>query len=137
MAEEGLRTKPPKTRVARRESGAEFLGYRLAGWKADPSAKAEKRLQETVPSMTVRHDTRPLSAVIPRVMSVVRGWSEFFRLSGKSPEPRKVSHWLTWRLRAQPVKHRWHGAWQRHAPYSMLEGLGFRSHYVLVVHGSR
>lgn len=137
LAEEGLRMKPPKTRVERLESGVEFLGYRFTGWKADPSVKSVKRLQEKVRSLTVRHDTRPLSEAIPRVMSVVRGWSEYYRLAGKSPVLWNVSLWLTRRLQAYKVKHRWHGAWQRHAPLSMLEGLGFRSPYVLVVHGSR
>ena len=63
--------KPPKTRVVRLEAGVEFLSYRLTGRTADPSAQPVKRLQEKVRSLTVRHDTRPLSEVIPRVMSVV------------------------------------------------------------------
>ena len=137
LAEEGLRMKPPKTRVVRLESGVEFLGYRLTDRKADPSAKSVRRLQEKVRSMTVRHDTQPLSKVIPRVMSVVRGWSEYYRLAGESEVLGAVSLWLTRRLQAYKVKHRWYGAWQRHAPVSMLYALGFRSPYVLVVQGSR
>jgi len=137
LKDEGLKMKPRKTRVVRLEAGVEFLGYRITGWKVDPSAKAVKRLQEKVRSLTVRHDTRPLKEVMSRVMNVVRGWSQYYRLAGKSPVLWNVSLWLTHRLQAYKVKHRWHGAWQRHAPYSMLLGLGFRSPYALVVHGSR
>jgi hypothetical protein len=37
--------------VVRLEAGVEFLGYRITGWKVDPSAKAVKRLQEKVRSL--------------------------------------------------------------------------------------
>ena len=119
------------------EAGVEFLGCRRRGWRADPSVQSVKRLQENVHSLTVRHDTRPLAEVIPRVMSVVRGRSEYYRLSGESEVLGGVGLWLTRRMQAYKVKHRWWGAWQRHAPVSMLYALGLRSPYVLVVRGSR
>lgn len=109
LANEGLRMKPSKTRIARLESGVEFLGYRLTGRKADPSAKSVRRLHEKMRSSTVWHDTRPLAEVIPRVMAVVRGWSECYRLRGESEVLGAVTLWLTHRLQAYKVKHRWGG----------------------------
>jgi RNA-directed DNA polymerase len=137
LQEEGLRMKPSNTRVVRLEAGVDFLGYRITGWKAEPSAKAVERFQEKVRSLTVRHGTRPLKEVVPWVMVVVRGWTQYYRLAGESPVLGEVSLWLTHRLQAYKVKHRWYGACQRHAPVSMLAGLGFRSPYALVVQGSR
>ena len=48
-----------------------------------------------------------------------------------------VNLWLTRHMQAYKVKHRWWGAWLRHAPVLMLYALGLRSPYVLVVQGSR
>ena len=80
--EEGLKLKPEKTRIARLSEGVEFLGYRTTAWKAEPSAKSVKRFQEKVRSLTMRHETRPVKEVIQRVMPVVRGWTDYFRLAG-------------------------------------------------------
>jgi RNA-directed DNA polymerase len=130
--EEELKLKPEKTRIVPLSTGVEFLGYRMTAWKAEPSTKSVKRFQEKIRSLTVRHETRPLAEVIQRVMPVVRGWSNYFRLSGKSPLLFDLGNWLLARLKAYQTKGRWVNVWNRDCPTTMLYRLGLRLPYHIV-----
>ena len=132
LEKEGLKLKPEKTRVVPLAGGVEFLGYQLTERKAEPSKKSVKRFQEKVRRLTERHDTRSVAVVIQRVMPVVRGWSQYFRLSGKSPVLWHLGEWLLNRLKTYHTKCRWVRVWGRDAPTSMLYGMGLRLPYHIV-----
>lgn len=132
LKKEGLKLKPEKTRVVPLARGIEFLGYLLTEWKAVPSAKSVKRFQEKVRSLTMRHETRPMKEVIQRVMPVVRGWSQYFRLSGKSLILWHLGEWLLSRLKSYQTKSRRVKLWKRDAPTSMLYEMGLRLPYHIV-----
>lgn len=132
LREEGLAMKPEKTRVVPLAAGVEFLGYRITAWKAEPSTKSVKKFQEKMRSLTIRHETRPLAEVIKRVMPVIRGWSQYFRLSGRSPILWHLGKWVMTRLKAYQTKCMWVKVWERDAPTTKLYGLGLRLPYHIV-----
>lgn len=132
LKEEGLKLKPEKTRVVPLAGGIEFLGYRLTAWKAEPSAKSVKRFQEKVRLLTIRHETRPVEEVVERVMPVVRGWTEYFRLSGRSRVLWHLGGWLVTRLKVYRTMCRYASVWERDAPTSKLYGMGLRLPYHIV-----
>lgn len=132
LREEGLRLKPEKTHIVRLSEGVEFLGYRITAWKAEPSAKSVRKFQEKIRSLTMRHETRPLAEVVQRVMPVVQGWSNYFRLSGRSPAVYQLGAWIVSRLKAYQTKHLWVKVWDRDCPTTMLYGLGLRLPYHIV-----
>ena len=130
--EEGLKLKPEKTRIVPLAAGVEFLGYRITAWKAEPTAKSVRKFQEKMRSLTARHETRPMVEVIQRVNPVIRGWSNYYRLAGRSPVLWHVGAWILNRLKAYHTKCRWTNSWERDAPTSMLYGLGLRLPYHIV-----
>ncbi len=130
--EEGLKLKPEKTRVVPLSAGVEFLGYRITAWKAEPSTKSVKKFQEKMRSLTIRHETRPLVEVIQRMMPVVRGWTNYFRLAGRSPVLYNLGSWVLARVKTYQTKCRWVKVWDRDCPTAMLYGLGLRLPYHIV-----
>lgn len=129
LRQEGLSLKPQKTRIARLSSGIDFLGYRITTRGVGPSAAAVKRYKERVRGLTVRHDKRPLQDAMDRVMPVVRGWSNYFRLSRRDELVWDLGDWTLQRLKAYDVGHRWYGAWRRHVPTERLYGMGLKLPY--------
>ena len=132
LEKEGLKLKPEKTRIAPLAGGVEFLGYRLTERKAEPSAKSVKGFQEKVRSLTMRHETRPMKEVIQRVMPVVRGWTNYYRLAGRSPVLYHLGRWLLDRLKGYGTKCRWVRVWAKRAPTSTLYEMGLRLPYHIV-----
>ncbi|EQD65520.1 RNA-directed DNA polymerase (Reverse transcriptase), partial [mine drainage metagenome] len=132
MNEDGLKLKSEKTRVGPLAAGVEFLGYRITARKAEPSEKSVKMFQEKVRSLTERHETRPLAEVIRRVMPVVRGWTNYYRLAGRSPVLYQMGKWILARLKVYVTKRHWVRVWAKKAPTSMLYALGLRLPYHIV-----
>ncbi len=130
--EEGLKLKPDKTRVVMMAAGVEFLGYRITPRKAEPSQKSVKRFQEKLRSLTERHETRPLAEVIQRVMPVIRGWSNYFRLAGRSPVLYEIGKWILARLKVYATKRHWVRVWDKRCPTTTLYGAGLRLPYHIV-----
>jgi RNA-directed DNA polymerase len=130
--EEGLKLKPEKTHIVRLSEGVEFLGYRITAWKAEPSTKSVRKFREKIRSMTERHRTKPLAEVIRQVMPVVRGWSNYFRLAGRSPVVYSHGGWLITRLKAYETESMRVRLWERYCPTSKLYGLGLRVPYHIV-----
>ncbi len=133
LKDEGLSMKPEKTRVTRFDLGVDFLGYTISARGLEPSGKSVKRYQEKVRALTMRHDTRPLEDVVQRVMSVVRGWVAYFRLTRKTDNLYRLGGWTASRLQCYKVKHRWFGAWSRVMPLEKLKAMGFRAPLVLLL----
>ena len=133
LKEEGLSMKAEKTRVVRIEKGVEFLGYRLTWLTAEPTTKAMKRYQEKVRALTVRHDTAPLEEVVKRVMPVIRGWTNYYRLTTPRMTVWDLGGWTIKRLQAYVVKHRWAAAGTRLAPTETLYRMGLQLPYGLLM----
>ncbi|EQD28143.1 Group II intron maturase-specific domain protein, partial [mine drainage metagenome] len=91
-----------------------------------------KMFQEKVRSLTERHETRPLAEVIRRVMPVVRGWTNYYRLAGRSPVLYQMGKWILARLKVYVTKRHWVRVWAKKAPTSMLYALGLRLPYHIV-----
>jgi len=127
LNDEGLSMKPEKTRVTRFDLGVDFLGYHVSSRGLEPSERSVKRYQEKVRALTMRHDTRPLEEVVQRVMPVVRGWTNYFRLTRRTDRLWHLGGWTIARLKCYEVKHRWFGVWARAVPIEMLHGMGFRT----------
>ena len=128
--------KPEKTRVVSLREGVDFLGYRISGRGLAPSEKSVKRFHETVRSLTLQHETRSPKEVVARVMSFVRGWTNYFRLC----QPAKVwelGSWFLTRLRTCFTHHRWSGKWQREWPMARLFELGVHTPWGLLKDLSR
>ena len=130
--EEGLKLKPEKTRIVPLAAGVEFLGYRITAGEATPSEKSVKRFREKVRSLTERHETRPLAEVIRRVMPVVRGWTNYFRLAGRSPVLYEIGKWILARLKVYVTKRRWVRVWDKKCPTTTLYAEGLRLPYHIV-----
>jgi RNA-directed DNA polymerase len=125
LQQEGLKLKPEKTHIVRLSEGAEFLGYRITARKAEPSEKSVRKFREKVRSMTVRHRTKPLAEVIRQVMPVVRGWSNYFRLAGRSRVVYSHGGWLITRLKAYETESMRVRRWEQYCPTSKLYGWGY------------
>lgn len=136
LKDEGLRVKPEKTRVTHWDEGFDFLGYALSSRGLAPSARSVKRFKEKVRSLTVRHETRPLEEVVRRVMPVVRGWTNYFRLCAPSGAMWELGGWLMTRLRLYEVKHWWTGVFQEGVPKERLYEMGLRLPYHILTHWS-
>ena len=50
-----------------------------------PSEKSMKRFQGKGRSVTLKHDRRGTAEVVGRVMLVISGWTNYFRLSRPTP----------------------------------------------------
>lgn len=92
---------------------ARFLRGKVAYFlrRSTPAPKAVRKYQENVRALTLRHDRRPLEKVVKRVIRTVRGWSQYYRLCGKSPVLWQLGKWTEDRLRTYKVGGRWRGAW--------------------------
>lgn len=129
LAEESLRMKPEKTRVVSLAEGVDFLGYRIALGGLRPSKNSVRRFQEKVRSLTLRHETRSPEEGVARVMPVIRGWTNYFRLSPHGEWSFRLGGWILGRLQSS-----WMGKWgktQGHPKMSTprLYELGLRLPY--------
>jgi RNA-directed DNA polymerase len=132
LAKEGLSMKPEKTRVAHLSMGIEFLGYYITDRRRSPSERSVQKFREKVRSLTLRHDTRPLNEVIARVMPVIRGWTNYFRLAQKDPTIWRLSEWVLDRVRGAGFHRRIPEGGCRQLPTSLLYGMGLRLPYAVL-----
>ena len=132
LAKEGLSMKPEKTRVAHLSMGIEFLGYHITDRRRSPSERSVRKFREKVRSLTLRHDTRPLNEVIARVMPVIRGWTNYFRLARKDPAIWGLGEWVIDRVRGAGFHRRIPIGGCRQLPTSLLYGLGLRVPYAVL-----
>lgn len=131
LKHEGLAMKSEKTRVVWLGEGVDFLGYRITLGGVMPSKKSVKRFQEKVRALTLQHETRPPKEVVARVMPVVRGWTNYFRLCRPSGVW-EAGLWLLERLRGCFTHHRWMGKWQKEWPMARLLELGVETPWSLL-----
>lgn len=132
LAKEGLSMKPEKTRMVPLMMGIEFLGYHITDRRRSPSEKAVGRFQEKVRSLTLRHDTRPLNEVVARVMPVIRGWTNYFRLARKDPTIWQLSSWVLSRVRGAGFHRRPPEGGSQLFPTDTLYEMGLRLPYAIL-----
>ena len=124
--------KAEKTRVVPLAAGIDFLGYHITDRRRSPSERAVKKFQEKVRSLTLRHETRPLEEVVQRVMPVIRGWTNYFRLAQKDPVIWHLSSWVLDRIRGVGFHRRIPQGGSRQLPPSVLYGMGLRLPYAVL-----
>lgn len=123
------RTPVPPTHLS---MGIEFLGYHITDRRRSPSERSVRKFREKVRSLTLRHDTRPLKEVIARVMPVIRGWTNYFRLARKDPVIWGLGEWVIDRVRGAGFHRRIPEGGCRKLPTSLLYGLGLRVPYAVL-----
>lgn len=132
LNDEGLSLKPEKTRVTRFQLGIDFLGYHISSRGLEPSEKAVKHYQDNVRKLTPRHDTRPLEETVQRVMLVVRGWTNYFRLTNHGERIGRLGRWTLCRMGGYAAGSRRVRAWKFYAPKKKLYAMGLRlPHHIL------
>jgi len=96
LAERGLKVKESKTRILEISEGFDFLGFNIkkrpinykfnTKYKNDsiivikPSIKSIKKFKEKIKKITKEYG-RPMQGLISIINPVIRGWSEYFRIS--------------------------------------------------------
>ena len=136
LNEEGLSIKPEKTRITQMKEGIDLLGYRITTGYAEPSRKARKGLQEKIRSVTVRHDTRPLEEVIPRMMPIITGWTNYFCLS-RLTTMWDVGKWILRRTKSYKLKRAWMGKKFSETSTETLYSMGLKLPYHIIKDKSR
>jgi RNA-directed DNA polymerase len=97
----GLTLHPTKTRIvdARQPGGFDFLGYHFEAGRRWPSAKSQKKLQDTVRAMTRRTQGQSLPVIVTNLNRTLRGWFGYFQHSHRFTFER-LDHWVRMRLRS-------------------------------------
>ena len=137
LKKEGLAMKPEKTRVVSLEEGIDFLGYRITLRGLWPSEKSVKRLQGKVRSLTLKHDRRGTAEVVGRVMPVIRGWTNYFRLSRPDPRMWQLGKWILDRVRYHAIGKRWWRKAVQATPTARLYEMGLKLPYAILKEKSR
>jgi RNA-directed DNA polymerase len=83
----------------------EFLGYHLSASGPEPSRKAVERLQQKIRGMTVRHWKFPVKDIIQRMMPVIRGWTNYFKLTRWPSRMYMLGQWILTRVQSYITKH--------------------------------
>jgi RNA-directed DNA polymerase len=99
--EAGLTLHPEKTRIvdATQTGGFDFLGYHFERGRKWPSQKSQRKLKDTLRSLTKRANGRSLDALIAKVNPILRGWFGYFK-HGLRYSLERVDKWLRRRLRS-------------------------------------
>jgi RNA-directed DNA polymerase len=129
LKEEGLNLKPRKTKVTRFDIGVEFLGYHLSASGPEPSRKAVERLQQKIRGMTVRHWKFPVEDIIQRMMPVIRGWTNYFKLTRWPSVTYKLGQWILTRVQSYITKHKWASSRRKYGAPEKLYAMGLRLPY--------
>jgi RNA-directed DNA polymerase len=102
----GLRLSESKTTIAHIDDGFDFLGFRIQRQRQRgsnkrfvytwPSNKAFASIKAKVRAFTTAGTNQPLSVLLRRVNSVLRGWTNYFR-HGSSKATFRYLHQFAWR----------------------------------------
>jgi RNA-directed DNA polymerase len=100
--EDKLKLKVNKKKSAGTEvSERKFLGYQILGdgWLRI-AAQSMQKFRKKFVSLTKRRTPMSLSAMIVRITPLLRGWFQYFRLTGTKGEFRDLDGWIRRRLRS-------------------------------------
>jgi RNA-directed DNA polymerase len=102
----GLRLSETKTTIAHIDEGFDFLGFRIQRQRQPgsnrrfvytwPAKKAFASIKAKVRTLTTGGTNQPLSVLLRRVNSVLRGWTNYFR-HGSSKATFRYLHQFAWR----------------------------------------
>jgi RNA-directed DNA polymerase len=97
----GLQLHPDKTRIvdASQRGGFDFLGYHFERGLRWPSAKSRRKFQDKIRSNTGRTNGHSLQRIIADLVSIQRGWFEYFKHSHWSIFE-QLDKWIRMRLRS-------------------------------------
>jgi RNA-directed DNA polymerase len=97
----GLQLHPAKTRIvdASQRGGFDFLGYHFERGLRWPSAKSRRKFQDKIRSNTGRTNGHSLQRIIADLVSIQRGWFEYFKHSHWSIFE-QLDKWVRMRLRS-------------------------------------
>lgn len=101
VAAAGLQLHPDKTRIvdATQRGGFDFLGYHFERGLRWPSAKSRHKFQDKIRSKTGRTNGHSLQRIIADLVSIQRGWFEYFKHSHWSIFE-QLDKWIRMRLRS-------------------------------------
>lgn len=97
----GLQLHPDKTRIvdATQRGGFDFLGYHFERGLRWPSAKSRHKFQDKIRRKTGRTNGHSLQRIIADLVSIQRGWFEYFKHSLWSIFA-QLDKWIRMRLRS-------------------------------------
>ncbi len=131
----GLQLHPDKTRIvdASQRGGFDFLGYHFERGLRWPSAKSRRKFQDKIRSKTGRTNGHSLQRIIADLVSIQRGWFEYFKHSHWSTFE-QLDKWIRMRLRSilrhrQKRKGRSRGRDHNRWPKTFFAELGLYSFY--------
>lgn len=93
-----------KSHLAHSDSGVKFLGVEIGSSYTRIQAKKLVGFKSKLKQMTKRNGGKPLSALIPELNPVLRGFSQYFRVANANREFQKIAAWLRRRLRSIQLK---------------------------------
>jgi group II intron reverse transcriptase/maturase len=85
----------------------EFLGFRIHNWWMIPVKRAVKRFKDKIRGLTIRHYNYQTDVWIPKLNSVIRGWSNYYRIKTVKTLFKKLSRWIRIRLRMVFLRRRY------------------------------
>ena len=104
-----LKVSATKTKVVRPKD-SNFLGFTFVkskdGWKCKPMDDRKKRLYSKCRAVLIRRKAVavPLSVTFKRVNEIVRGWTNYFRISSMKMFMKEFGQWLRHKIRAIILK---------------------------------
>lgn len=85
----------------------EFLGFIIHKWWMIPNKRAVKRFKSKMRGLTIRHCNYQTDTWIPRLNSVIRGWSNYYRIGTVKTLFKKLSRWIRIRMRMVFLRRRY------------------------------
>ena len=93
-----------KSHIAHSVAGVKFLGVEIGSLYTRIQPKKLTRFKQKLKQMTKRNGGKPLEQVIKELNPVLRGFSQYFRVTNTSREFSKIAGWLRRRLRGIQLK---------------------------------
>ncbi|MGR5259745.1 group II intron reverse transcriptase/maturase [Vibrio astriarenae] len=93
-----------KSHIAHSRDGVKFLGVEIGSKYTRIQAKKLTGFKSKLKEMTKRRGGKPLEQVIKDINPVLRGFSQYFRITNSNREFTKIAGWLRRRLRSIQLK---------------------------------
>jgi len=106
LKERGLTLSPKKTQIVHLSQGLDFLGFHIRHYPAPQASPTGYRLRITPSTQAVQEVRKKLralwrqsvgsevSVVLQRLNPLIRGWANYFRITGASATFAKLDYWM-------------------------------------------